>query len=143
MSDPNEQDAVNPTVPMLSDRDDQLWAALAHLGGVVGILPSLIIFLTLRKSGPTTRVESKEALNWQITFLICWVAIDLVVLVLGGIYVAASAAGGIPASGLPSLLLEVVWALLWLINVIFSVRGFLKVRGGNSYRYPFAFRFIK
>jgi uncharacterized Tic20 family protein len=141
MSDQNQQDAAASTTQPLSDRDDQLWAALAHLGGIFGILPSLIIFLALRKSGSTTRVESKEALNWQITFLICWVVVDLVVLVLSGIYVAA--AGGVSASGLPFLLLELVWALLWLVNVVFSVRGFLKVRGGGSYRYPFAFRFIR
>ena len=143
MSDPNQQYAAASAVQPLTDRDDQLWAALAHLGGIFGILPSLIIFLALRKSGPTTRVESKEALNWQITFLICWVVVDVVVLILGGIYAAASAAGGVPAPGLPFLLSELVWALLWLVNVIFSVLAFLKVRGGGSYRYPFAFRFIR
>ncbi|HEX4401165.1 MAG TPA: DUF4870 domain-containing protein [Galbitalea sp.] len=143
MSDPNQQHAAPTGAQPLSHRDDQLWAALAHLGGIFGILPSLIIFLALRKNGAATKVESKEALNWQITFLICWVVIDLVVLLLSGIYLAASTAGGIPAAGLPFLILELVWALLWLVNVIFSVRGFLTVRGGGSYRYPFAFRFIR
>ena len=143
MSDPNQQDAATPTAQPLSERDDQLWGALAHLGGIFWILPSLIIFLALRKSGPTTRVESKEALNWQITFLICSIVIDLVVLILGGIFAAAATATGVAASGLPLLIVELVWAVLWLINVVFSVLGFLKVRGGGSYRYPFAFRFIR
>jgi uncharacterized protein len=143
MSDQHEQDATAPRTQELSAQDDRLWAALAHLGGIFWILPSLIIFLTLRKSGPTTRVESKEALNWQITFSICSVVIDLVVLILAGIFAAAASAGGIAASGLPLLIVELVWAILWLINVVFSVLGFLKVRGGGTYRYPFAFRFIR
>ncbi len=143
MSDPRTHEAGASPAQPLSAQDDRLWAAFAHLGGIFWFLPSLIIFLALRKRGSTTRIESKEALNWQITLLIIWVVLDVILLIFSGIYVAAASAGGTPAAALPPLLLEVVWAILWLVNVFFCVRAFLRVNGGGSYRYPFAVRFLK
>jgi uncharacterized Tic20 family protein len=143
MPKPIEQDTATPAAQKLSPQEDQLWAAVAHLGGIFWFLPALIIFIVLRKSGPKTRVESKEALNWQITFLICWLAVDLVVLVIGGIISAAASAAGASDGFLLSILLGAVWAALWLANAVWSVLGFIRVNGGGSYRYPFTFRFIK
>ena len=34
------------------------------------------------------------------------------------------------------------WAL-YILNVVFSILGFVKVNNGGSYRYPFALRLIK
>lgn len=47
-----------------------------------------------------------------------------------------------PVYGLSALfaLLPLAW---WILNAIFSVLGGVKVNAGDSYRYPFAFRFIK
>ena len=143
MSDTHEKESATPVAHVLSPQEDQLWAAVAHLGGLFWFLPALVIFLALRKSGPKTRVESKEALNWQITFLICWVAVDVVVLLLSGIVSVAATAAGASAGLLPTLLLGAVWAVIWLVNAVFSILGFIRVNGGGSYRYPFAFRFIK
>jgi uncharacterized Tic20 family protein len=143
MSEPLEQDKATPVAQNLSPHEDQLWAAVSHLGGIFWFLPALVIFIALRKSGPKTRVESKEALNWQITFLICWLAVDLVVLVVGGIISAAASAAGGSAGFLLTILLGAVWAALWLVNAVWSVLGFIRVNGGGSYRYPFALRFIK
>ena len=79
--------------------------------------------------GPRTNVEAKEALNWQITFLIGWLVLTIlgVILLFVGI-------------GLVFTLLS--WAL-YILNVVFSILGFVKVNGGGSYRYPFALRLIK
>jgi uncharacterized Tic20 family protein len=140
MSDP--QGAVAPAPHPLSAQDDRFWGAIAHLGGIFLFLPSLIIFLALRRNGSITRIESKEALNWQISLFICWLVVDFLVLIFGGIYVAAASAGGTAAIQ-PSLVLYLVWAVLWLVNAVFSVLGFLRVNRGGSYRYPIAVRFIK
>ncbi|WP_289013417.1 DUF4870 domain-containing protein, partial [uncultured Microbacterium sp.] len=51
----------------LSPESDKTAAMWAHIGGIVGFLPSLIIWLILKDRGPRTNVEAKEALNWQIT----------------------------------------------------------------------------
>ncbi len=144
MTDPTPAPAAQPApAAPLSDADDKLWASLAHLGGILYILPSLIIYLVLKDRGPKVRVESKEALNWQITFLGGWIILEILVLIVGGIITAASIAS---LSGAGLGVAGILWILpfaWWVLNVIFSIVGFVKVNGGGSYRYPFAFRFVK
>jgi uncharacterized Tic20 family protein len=144
MTDPTPAPAAQPApAAPLSEADDKLWAALAHLGGILYILPSLIIYLVLKDRGPKVRVEAKEALNWQITFLGGWIILEIVTAIISGIAVAASIASLNGAGiGFASFLwlLPFAW---WVLNVIFSIVGFVKVNGGGSYRYPFAFRFVK
>jgi uncharacterized protein len=134
MTDPTPAPAAAPQPAQpLSESDDKLWASLAHFGGVLFILPSLLIYLILKDRGPKVRVEAKEALNWQITFLIIWI----VWLIISGILSVALILTGL--FWLPGLLNFVVWA----VNALFSILGGIKVNGGGSYRYPFSFRFIK
>ena len=144
MTDPTPAPAAQPApAAPLSASDDKLWASLAHLGGILYILPSLIIYLVLKDRGAKVRVEAKEALNWQITFLGIWIILEILTAIIGAIIVAASISSlngaGLGFSGF-LWLFPLVW---WLLNVIFSILGFVKVNGGGSYRYPFAFRFIK
>ena len=144
MTDPTPAPAAQPAAAApLTEADDTLWASLAHLGGILYILPSLIIYLVLKDRGPKVRVEAKEALNWQITFLGGWIILEIITAIISGIAVAASIASlngaGIGFAGF-LWILPFAW---WVLNVIFSLLGFVKVRGGGSYRYPFTFRFIK
>ncbi len=127
MTDP-AQPAPQPAAP-LTEAEDKQWASFAHLGGILWLLPSLIIWLIFKDRGPKTNVEAKEALNWQITFLIGWLALTIIgtILLFVGI-------------GLIFTLLS--WAL-YILNVVFSILGFVKVNNGGSYRYPFALRLIK
>ena len=134
MTDPTPAPAAAPQPAQpLSESDDKLWASLAHFGGVLWILPSLLIYLVLKDRGPKVRVEAKEALNWQITFLIIWIiwiiiaAIITIPLLLAGI----------------GFLATLIGFLIWAANAALSIIGGLKVNSGGSYRYPFAFRFIK
>jgi uncharacterized Tic20 family protein len=142
MTDPAPAAQPSSAAP-LSASDDKLWASLAHLGGILYILPSLIIYLVLKDRGAKVRVEAKEALNWQITFLGIWIILEILVAIITGIVVAASLASLNGAGiGFASFLWIFPFAW-WVLNVIFSIVGFVKVNGGGSYRYPFAFRFIK
>ena len=134
MTDPTPAPAVAPQPAQpLSESDDKLWASLAHFGGVLWILPSLLIYLILKDRGPKVRVEAKEALNWQITFLIIWI-----------IWVIISAIITLPLllAGV-GFLVTLIGFLIWAANAALSIIGGIKVNGGGSYRYPFAFRFIK
>lgn len=144
MTDPTPAPAAQPApAAPLSEADDKLWASLAHLGGILYILPSLIIYLVLKDRGAKVRVEAKEALNWQITFVGIWIILEILIAIIGAIIFAASVSSlngaGFAFSGF-LWLFPFVW---WLLNVLFSILGFVKVNGGGSYRYPFAFRFIK
>jgi uncharacterized Tic20 family protein len=120
--------AAAPAAP-LSEADDKLWASLAHLGGILGILPSLIIWLVLKDRGPRVNVEGKEALNFQITSTIF----------LWGSYIL----GTILLVVFIGVLFYIVAFAVGVVTLIFSIMGFVKVNGGGSYRYPFAFRWIK
>jgi uncharacterized Tic20 family protein len=127
----------------LAPEEDTLWAALSHLGGVVGFLPSLIIFLVFRHRGTKTAMESKEALNWQITFTVGWIIIELLVTIVASVVIgAATGLGGHPG-GLLAYILSFVPVAIWIVNIVLSVIGFIRVNGGGSYRYPFAVRLIK
>lgn len=137
MTDPTPAPAAQPApAAPLSESDDKLWASLAHLGGILYILPSLIIYLVLKDRGAKVRVEAKEALNWQITFVIG----EVVLWILSGILGVALLLTPVYGIALFVYWLPLLW---WIVNVIFSILGFVKVNGGGSYRYPFALRFIK
>jgi len=132
MSYPNGQGASSGAAsgPPLSTEQDRQWASLAHLGGILSFVPSLIIWLVFRERGPFTNEQAKEALNFQITLLIGYVAINILSTVLAVITL-----------GLLSGLFSLGW-VLWLVGSIFSVLGFLSAREGRPYRYPFALRLI-
>ena len=134
MTDPTPAPAAAPQPAQpLSESDDKLWASLAHFGGVLWILPSLLIFLILKDRGPKVRVEAKEALNWQITFLIIWIVWSII---------AAVITVPLLFAGL-SFLVPLIGFLIWAVNALLSVLGGIKVNGGGSYRYPFALRLVK
>ncbi|MFT4306620.1 MAG: DUF4870 domain-containing protein [Microbacterium sp.] len=121
-----------PSPPYSPETDKQL-AMWAHIGGIVGFLPSLIIWLVGKDRGPRTNVEAKEALNWQITWEIVYI---------GG-YIVLGILALIPYIGILFSILLVLWWFLWVLNVVFSIIGGVRVNAGGSYRYPVNFRFIK
>jgi uncharacterized Tic20 family protein len=113
----------------LSEAEDKQWASFAHLGGILGFLPALIIWLIFKDRGAKTNVEGKEALNFQIT-----VAIG---------YVACAILGSILAIVLIGFIFYIAWFAIWVLSLIWSIMGFSKVNAGGSYRYPVALRLIK
>jgi hypothetical protein len=146
MTEPDApDDGTEPvhTMTPLKPEEDTLWAALAHLGGVVGILPSLIIFLVFRHRGAKTAIESKEALNWQITFTIGWLIIELLVTIVASIVIGAAVGLGSQPGNALAYVLGLVPVAVWILNIVLSIIGFVRVNGGGSYRYPFAVRLIK
>ncbi|MCY7412174.1 MAG: DUF4870 domain-containing protein [Salinibacterium sp.] len=136
MTDATPQPAAPQAAAPLTPAEDKQWASFAHFGGVLGILPSLIIFLIFKDRGARTKQESKEALNFQITFLIAFIALNIVVSIFTAILLFSNAFAVVGILGfLPTL--------LWVLNAVLSIIGGIKVNGGGAYRYPFAIRLIK
>ena len=77
-------------------------------------------------------VEAKESLNFQITVAIAHIANFIIGLILTAV-----------TFGLWSIVQTLIWLAIVVVTVIFCVMGGIKVNNGGSYRYPFAFRFIK
>lgn len=139
MTDPNAQSpdpnvppppppAQQPAAPQpvaaapLSPEQDIQWGSFAHLGGILGFLPSLIIWLVFKDRGAFTNTEAKEALNFQITLIFGYIiAAILWVVVIGAL---------------------LSW-VVWILGVVFSIIAFLQAKDGKHYRYPFAIRLIK
>lgn len=144
MSDPNAQGPPDPsqrppqqpyqpasTVAPLTETEDRQWASFAHLGGILWFLPSLVIWLVFKDRGRFTAIEAKEALNFQITLLFGYFAINFI-----GVFLA------IVTFGIGGVFTGLAW-VLWIAGVIFSVLGFMQAKDGKHYRYPFAVRLIK
>lgn len=144
MSDPNAQPPQDPNsgqsqpqyppaapAPPLTEAEDRQWASFAHLGGILWFLPSLIIWLVFKDRGRLTNIEAKEALNFQITFLIVYFAVFFV-----GTFLS------IVTFGL-GLLFSFLGFALWIVVVVFSIIGFTTVKNGGNYRYPISLRLIK
>ena len=135
MTDPDAQSDPNvpPTSPQqpaapaatsaaLSPEQDVQWGSFAHLGGVLGVLPSLIIWLVFKDRGAFTNTEAKEALNFQITLIFGYIISAILWIVFIGYLLT--------------------WAV-WIVGVVFSIIAFLPAKDGKHYRYPFAIRLIK
>ena len=124
--------AAPQPAPPLTEAEDKQWASFAHFGGVLGILPALIIWLIFKDRGAKTNVEGKEALNFQITLVIAWVALFIITAILTAV-----------TFGIFGFIAPILYLALWAVQIIFSIMGGVKVNGGGSYRYPFAIRLIK
>jgi uncharacterized Tic20 family protein len=105
--------------------DEKTMAMIAHGGGVVaGFIPALIIYLTKGTESAWVKQESLEALNFQITVAIAFVAcIFLTIITLG--------------------FGALLFPLLWIGSTIFSIMGAIAANNSQAYKYPFALRLIK
>ena len=106
--------------------DSRNWATLSHLSAFVAFLgiPSLVGPLAmwlLRRDDPYAEFHAKEALNFNISFMI-YGAIAAVSIVL-----------------LVGLILLPVVAVTWFVLVI---KGDLRASSGEMYRYPMTMRFV-
>ena len=132
------------SVTPLTATEDKRWAQLAHLLGIVGLVPPLAIYLSVRERADVARIESKESLNWQLTALIVAaagsVALGVVALVVSLVGLSVGSAALVAAT--PYIAVAPA-ALVAAIAIVFSVIGFLRVRAAGAYRYPFAIRLVK
>jgi len=114
-----------PAGAPLDDAQTRQWAGLAHLGGILWIVPGLIIWLVFRERSGFVNQEGKKAVNFQITLLIGLIVITILNIVL------------------PSFLVSLLQLAVWIVSLIFSIQGYQAVQRGQAYRYPFSLELIK
>lgn len=120
---PHSPGGPQPTVQPLSPGEEQGWSVGAHLGGIVfGFLPALIIWLVFRQRSRMVDDHSKEALNFQLTLLIAYVAGMVLTVILVGPLIALAA---------------------WICAIIFGVLAAMAANSRRPYSYPLSIRFIK
>ena len=125
MSDMN--DAMNPPSAPAGEAssEDRTLAMLTHLSGIIlGFIVPLIIWLVNKDK--TDKVflndQAKEALNFQITMLIGYIAGMVLTIILIGPLISMAT---------------------WVVSLVFSILAGIKANEGVAYRYPFALRLIK
>lgn len=94
-------------------------AMLCHLLGLVGFLGPLIFWLIKKDEHKFINEAGREALNFQLSLLICFAIVCFTVV---GVVL-------IPA--------------LVVLNIIFVIVAAAKTSDGKPYRYPIAIRFVK
>ena len=122
-----------PPAPF-SEADDKLYATLATFLNIIPLIPALIFYFAFKDRGPKINAQSKENLNWTIVVTAALIAVGIV----NGIFAF------IPIIGLifGTLLTIVSWAI-WVLNLIFSIIGGIRVNQGGLYNYPWSYRVIK
>ncbi len=115
-------------------------ATIAHLGCVLGgfIVP-LIIYLVSDKSDRFTRDSAREALNFQLTFLIVFVPGFIAMLILGALFARISDALVV----IPILVGICAVLASTIANYAWGIIGAVRVSRGEQYRYPLCIRLIK
>lgn len=116
---------IPPVAAPLTASEDHQWATLAHFGGILGVFPSLAIYLVFRDRGPFTAQESKEALNFTLPPTLVAIVVNLLALI-----------GGVAS------LFAVLAAIIWVAVTVWSVIAGVKVNRGQPYRYKYNLRLI-
>jgi len=122
-------ESLPPSAPAgapLTPEQERTWASYAHLGGILGFLPSLIIWLVYKDRGPFVTSEARKALNFMITATIAWVAVYI-----------------LDVAFLPYLLASLLNLAIWVVVVIFSIQGFQSAQKGQPFKYPFSLELVK
>jgi len=112
--------------PMIGS-DSRGWATASHLSafvqfaGIPALFGPLVIWL-MKRDDPYVESQAKEALNFNISYMIYGFAAALSIILLVGL-----------------VLLPVV-LVTWFVLVIVAT---VKVAAGETYRYPLTIRFIQ
>lgn len=104
-------------------KDDCNLAMLAHLLGVfTSFVGALVIWLVKKDQSAFVAQEAAEALNFQITIALGWIAAMMLTVILIG---------------------ALLFPVLLLVNLIFCILAAVSASKGQAYRYPFTLRLVK
>lgn len=107
----------------LSPADTKTWAGLSHLlGGILGFVAPLVIWLVFRERSHVVDGEAKRALNFQI----------LVFIVLVGANLA-----------LPGFIDGLVIFGVWVASLVFGVLNFQAFNSGRQTSYPVDVKIVR
>ena len=126
------QQTQPPGVEKKANMDDtqaRNLATLCHLGGLLLLLPPLIIWLLKKDDSPLIDDQGKEAVNFQISVLICLIAAWILSAIL--LFVTFLPIGFL-----------LVWAV-FVINLVMVIIAAVKTSKGEKYRYPLSLRLVK
>jgi hypothetical protein len=108
---------------------ERTWGMIVHLSALSGyvipfgtILGPLIVWQLKKNEMPFVDDQGKEAVNFQISFLIYALVAGILSLLLIGIFLLAA---------------------LGIAGIVLIILASVQANGGQRYRYPLTIRFIK
>ncbi|AOD15436.1 DUF4870 domain-containing protein [Xanthomonas fragariae] len=123
-----EPHAVPQPICTSTPSEERTLALVAHLLGILtSFIGALVIWLISKDASPSKPFatdQAKEALNFQITVIIAYVAALILTIVSFGI-------------------LFFMPTLVWIANLALCILAAAKANNGDYYRYPFTLRLIK
>jgi uncharacterized Tic20 family protein len=128
--------SVPPPPPSALSSDERLWGMLGHLsalsglftGGLGNFIGPLIVWQVKKDTLPFAAAEAKEALNFNLSWLLWGIALGFVTGVLMLVMIG--------------ILLVPLLALLGVAWLVLTIIAGLKANEGKPYRYPLTIRFI-
>lgn len=118
--------------------DQQTWRVLAHASafiqfiGVPSVVGPLVVWL-IRREDPVVEPHARDALNFQLSILIYFVAGIILA------FLAAITIVGLVLTGLIVILL----LILVVLELVFALLGTLAASRGERYVYPMSLELIK
>ncbi|MGB2831915.1 MAG: DUF4870 domain-containing protein [Methylotenera sp.] len=104
------------------NNDDKNIATVTHLGGTVfSFIPSLIVWILKKEDSAYLADQAKEALNFQITMVLAYLAAGVLSWILIGL---------------------IFFPIIWVLNIVFCIIAAIATSKGETYRYPLCLRFI-
>jgi uncharacterized protein len=111
------------SITISNNQEDKNIAILMHIGGVFfNCIPALIVYLLFSENKPWLKQESKEAFNFELSFLIYYFCAGVLIIVLIGFLI------------LP---------ILWLFNVVCAILAILSINNNTKYNFPLTIKFLK
>jgi len=118
----------SPAAPMDTE-GERTHAMFCHLGALSGfvapfgnIIVPLVLWLVKREASDFVDAHGKEALNFQISFMIYSLISAVLILALVGIFLLAA---------------------LCIFDIVIVIIAGIKAKSGENFRYPLAIRFIR
>lgn len=113
---------MNEIIELQPSKDECNLAMLAHLLGIfTGVVGALVLWLVKKDDGGFVADQAREALNFQITLAIAFIAsIALKIILIGALLIP----------------------ILFIANFVLSLVAAIAASKGKSYRYPFALRLV-
>ncbi|MFC4820623.1 DUF4870 domain-containing protein [Dokdonella ginsengisoli] len=120
--------------PVALSSDERTWALIGHLSafsffitGIGCVLGPLIVWLVKRDTLPFAGEQAKEALNFNITMVLAFVALVAFTVLTFGIGV---------------VLTWPIGAALFIAWIVLTIIAAIKANEGVAYRYPFTLRLV-
>lgn len=107
---------------IVPSNDEKNIATVTHLGGTVfSFLPALIVWILKKDDSAYLADQAKEALNFQITVLLAYIAAGVLSWILIGL---------------------LFFPIIWIVNIVFCIIAAIATSKGETYRYPLCLRLI-